>query len=317
MDPNAQRLREEIDHGKFTVDREEGMIRGVKLCSKHSKNNREYTRNALEDLTKLYEYLPIRIDHDEKGYLKTVGSVQKTEMNRIEYEIRGDISLNKGHPAYDQIMEDAEHRPHLLKLSHEIPARGYQATRKGDTLVVDRVHKVDCFAIVTNGGVNDSLFEGAEEEDEDVEIKSLAELKEAMPALYEELEKAMREDVAKDHEERIKLIQERDNALQKLQEAEEKLASIEAEKQLTARKEAILAKAKEMKRVCSEDLLEMMLEVPADEEKITRILSACPAIKEDGSETDPPEKPTQRSGLGKRPKGYESPADWYRSKVTS
>lgn len=315
MDPNAQRLREEIEQTKFTVDREEGMIRGVKLCSKHSKNNREYTRNALEDLTKLYEYLPIRIDHDEKGYLKTVGSVQKTEMNRIDYEIRGDISLNKGHPAYDQIMEDAEHRPHLLKLSHEIPARGYQATRKGDKLVVDRVHKVDCFAIVTNGGVNNSLFEG--KEDEDVEIKSLAELKEAMPALYEELEKAMREDVAKDHEERIKLIQERDNALQKLQEAEEQLASIEAEKQLESRKEAILAKAKEMKRVCSDDLLEMMLQVPDDTEKITRILANCPAIKEDGSEIDPPEKPTQRSGLGKRPKGYESPADWYRSKVTS
>lgn len=315
MDPNAQRLREEIEQTKFTVDREEGMIRGVKLCSKHSKNNREYTRNALEDLTKLYEYLPIRIDHDEKGYLKTVGSVQKTEMNRIDYEIRGDISLNKGHPAYDQIMEDAEHRPHLLKLSHEIPARGYQATRKGDKLVVDRVHKVDCFAIVTNGGVNNSLFEG--KEDEDVEIKSLAELKEAMPALYEELEKAMREDVAKDHEERIKLIQERDNALQKLQEAEKQLSAIEAEKQLESRRKAILAKAEEMKRVCSDELLEMMLEVPDDPERITRILANCPAIKEDGSEIDPPEKPTQRSGLGKRPKGYESPADWYRSKVTS
>jgi hypothetical protein len=314
MDPNAQKLREEIDHGKFTVDREQGMIFGVKLCSKLSKNNREYTRPALEDLTKLYEYLPIRIDHDEKGYLKTVGSVQKAELNRIDYDIRGDISLNKGHPAYDQIMEDAEHRPHLLKLSHEIPARGYQATQAGDKLVVNRVHKVDCFAIVTNGGVNQSLFEAADEEDDDVEIKTLAELKTAMPALYEELEKVLREEVANDHEDRIKLIQDRDNALQKLHEAEEKLAAIDEEKQLAARKEAILAKAKERKVSCSADLLEAL--VPLEDEKVDRILEHCPAIKEDGS-TDSPEKPTQRSGLGKKPKGYESPADWYREKVTS
>jgi hypothetical protein len=314
MDPNAQRLLEaDIAQDALQIDKDNGVIRNVKLCSRFSKNNREYAPSALKDLHKLYELLPIRIDHDEKGYLKTVGSVADVKLNHIDWELRGDISLNRGHPAYDQIMEDAEHRPHLLKLSHEIPARGYQASKKGEQLVVNRVHKVDCFAIVTNGGVNSSLFEAAEEDD-DVEIKSLAELKAAMPALYEELEKAIRDDVAKDHDERIKLIQERDDALQKLHEAEEQLAAIDAEKQLEARKGSILRKAKEMKRLCSEDLLEALLAV--DDEKVERILQFSPALKEDGTEEQPPEKPTQRSGLAKRPKGYETKADWYRAKLS-
>lgn len=313
QDLNAIGLREQVDHGDFLVDRDAGVIRNVKLCQMQSKNNREYSHRAMRDLEHLYPRLPIRIDHDEKGYLKTVGSIEDVKLNLIEWHIRGDISLNKGHPNYDQIMEDAEKRPHLLKLSHEIPARGYEATRKGETLVVDRVHKVDCFAIVTNGGVNTSLFESAEDDDMDLSQLSFAELKEKAPKLFEELEKTIRDEVARDtetQEERIKLIQERDTAMQKLQEAETRLAKVEADRLKEEREQAIKNKAAEMKVVCSDELLDLLLPIEEDE-KITRILSQCPKITEELSGSNGEhEKPTQRSGLGKKPKGYESPADW-------
>ena len=58
------------------------------------------------------------------------------------------------------------------------------------------------------------------------------------------------------------------------------------------------------------------LGVELDDEKVERILQYSPPLKEDGSEEPPAEKPTQRSGLGKRPGGYKTKADWYRAKLS-
>lgn len=300
---NAQHLREHLDQEELAVDRDSGQIRGVKLCSAESKNNREYTQQALKELAKLYERQPIRIDHDQKSYLTTVGMVRDARLDYADYVIRGTLSLNKGHPAYEQIMEDAEHRPNLLMLSHEVPARGYTATRKDGKLVVEHVHKVDCFAIVTNGGVNQSLFESEEDE---MELKTVAELKEQYPALYEEVVKEAKAK-AEDSDKLIDAIRQRDEALAKLQEAEEKLAEIEEAARLEERKASILAKAADMKVRCSEDLLEALLIL--EDEKVERVLASCPKLKEDGEEEKPQEKPKQRSGLGRKPKAYGSPSD--------
>jgi hypothetical protein len=162
---------------------------------------------------------------------------------------------------------------------------------------------VDCLAIVTNGGLNDTLFEDVTEDDE-MALKDLAQLKTEYPEIYEEVLAEAREE-AKGNEKMALAIAERDAAQVALHEAKEELAKRDEEAKRAAAKQAIVAKANELKVVCSEDLLEALLLIPED--KAVGILQGQPKLKED-LEEQKKETPKQRGGLGSKPRSTRT--DW-------
>ena len=280
------------------IDREQGVIRGAKLHGSKSKNSREYADPAMKDLFKLYKNVPVRLGHDKRDWVDTIGSATATDLTADG--IYGEVSLLQSHAQYSSIMEGAEKQPHLLKLSHEVPAKKYDAERRPDgVLLVKRVHKVDCLAIVTDGGVNQSLFEEADKE-VDMEVKSAAELKEKYPSLYEEVAKAAT-DAQANNEKLIEALQQRDQATAKAADLEQRLAKIEEASLLEAKRKRITDKASSLKVVCDADLLEALMLLDADE-KVDKILSGQPKLTEEGKDPPPAEEdptPEQRGGLRK------------------
>jgi len=52
---------------KLFIDREKGIIKGVKIIGFNSQNGRKYLPEALKDAVPMYEGIKVNIDHPEKG----------------------------------------------------------------------------------------------------------------------------------------------------------------------------------------------------------------------------------------------------------
>ena len=190
-------------------------------------------------------------------------------------------------------MDDAESSPESLALSHEVMSGDYEYTEVSEGMRIDSISKVDAVAIVVDGGTCNSLLE------ENIpvanELKSVEQLKESHPELVEELMGEF-QSAHKDNEKAARLIAERDDALSKVSELQEKLDAIDAENALQERKEAIQVEARELNRAeISEELMEEF--VAMKPESVTSILKTLPEVvlKEEVSEEVV--SPTSTSGI--------------------
>lgn len=159
----------------FRVDRSHGIISGVKILGRHSKNKREYLPNAVEKSRGLYENAAVFVNHAEKGssrrYQDRIGSVQNVSVK--EGELYGDLHYNPRHPLAEQLAWDAEHSPQNVGLSHDVEAR---TSRKGDTTIVEEILKVDSVDLVAKPATVKSLYEDEQSQvDADPELAALAE----------------------------------------------------------------------------------------------------------------------------------------------
>ena len=100
------------------LDKEKGLIQGVKILGSTSRNGRIYTPQALSDAAGLYEGVKVYDGHDTRKYSDCVGKVHNASV--VGDSVYGDLSLKKSHALYEVIMEDAEHTPDNLALSHEV-----------------------------------------------------------------------------------------------------------------------------------------------------------------------------------------------------
>lgn len=147
-----------------TVDRDAGVIRGVKVLGRQSRNGREYSDRALSEAAGFYQGIGVNLNHPERREPSLERPVEAGFGWLEAVEVRpdgvyGDLHYFKSHGQAAVIVEAAERNPKRFGLSHN--AEGKVVRKEGKTVVesVERVRSVD---IVQNPATSSGLFESEE-----------------------------------------------------------------------------------------------------------------------------------------------------------
>ena len=182
-----------VEFALSKVDREAGVIRGVKLLGRESKNGREYTDRAMTEAAERYPGVRVYVDHatDEKsktrGTSALFGRVVSASFDKAKESVFGDIEYLKAHPLADQITEAAERMPQTLGMSHV--ADGHAKRGASGKVIVESIVSVDSVDVVTTPATTRGFFESETESestgDFNVDLKELKidDLKTARPDL--------------------------------------------------------------------------------------------------------------------------------------
>jgi hypothetical protein len=179
------------------VDRQRGIIRGVKILGLESRNGRTYREEALLQAVRLYDGAKVNVNHAKgiaagpRDYQDRLGVIRGTIVRGGE-GLFGDLHFNPKHALAEQLMWDAEHAPENVGFSHNVLAK---TTREGHRVVVEAITKVECVDLVADPATTRGLFEsqdGPRDEDEPVHWSALTveALAERRPDLVEELRAA-------------------------------------------------------------------------------------------------------------------------------
>lgn len=170
--------------GKPIVDRDAGVIRGVKILGRFSRNGdngREYSNNAMKQAAVMYEGLGVNTNHPDRSTPRANRDIQEgigwlENVTVKDDGVYGDLALIKSHPMANPLFEVAERNPKRFGLSHN--ASGDSVDRGGRRLVesITTVRSVD---VVQNPATNQSLFES---EDPVATTTTLKDLMESLPA---------------------------------------------------------------------------------------------------------------------------------------
>lgn len=156
--------------GKSRVDREHGIIYGVKVVGRSSPNTHgvqgvegtDYTREALESELPQIEGINVNVDHpprqkpgQERSARDRFAWIQEARID--DDGIFGDLHfLDPSDPLAVKMMNAAESKPDAFALSHNAVGNG---TVKNKRYVIQEVPEVRSVDIVADGGTNRSLFE--------------------------------------------------------------------------------------------------------------------------------------------------------------
>src|SRR5690242_18740135 len=161
----SELLQEFVDSGshRLRVDREQGVIRGVKLLGLTSRNGRRYLEAALAEAIALYEGAKVNINHPKghplspRDYQDRLGVVRGVQF-RSGDGLFGDLHFNPRHALSEQLVWDAEHAPQNVGMSHNVLAR----TKKvGEETVVEAITNVQSIDLVADPATTSGLYEHA------------------------------------------------------------------------------------------------------------------------------------------------------------
>jgi hypothetical protein len=191
--PAADVLQEYADNRGATlrVDRERGIIAGVKLLGTVSRKGREYPPAVMAKALPLYEGMRVNVDHVDPGQRRSlrdrIGLVRNVTLR--EDGLYGDFHFNPKHPLAEQIAWDAENAPQNLGFSHD--TRG-QSKNVGGRVVVESIDRVLSVDLVANPATTAGLFESSdsdtpnqEEEGMDLSQLTLQELRQSRDDLVQ------------------------------------------------------------------------------------------------------------------------------------
>ncbi len=145
------------------VDRQAGVIRGVKLLGLESRNGRTYLPEALSQATRLYESAKVNVNHPKgnptgpRDYQDRIGTIRHVTVRSGE-GLFGDFHFNPKHALAEQLMWDAERAPENVGFSHNVEAR---VGRRGDRVVVEAITRVQSVDLVADPATTRGLFESA------------------------------------------------------------------------------------------------------------------------------------------------------------
>lgn len=162
----SELLQEYVDSGsqRLRVDRDAGVIRGVKLLGLASRNGRRYRENALVEAVALYEGAKVNINHPKghplapRDYQDRLGMVRGVQFRPGE-GLFGDLHFNPRHALSEQLVWDAEHAPQNVGMSHNVLARTKQ---NGNETVVEAITKVQSIDLVADPATTNGLYEQAD-----------------------------------------------------------------------------------------------------------------------------------------------------------
>lgn len=151
---------------QMRVDRQQGIVRGVKVLGLVSRNGRVYLPTALERAAPLYEGARVNVNHppgdplSARDYRDRVGSVQAVSYRAGE-GLFGDLHYNPKHALAEQLAWDAEHGGENVGLSHNVEAR---VSRQEGRLVVEEIIRVHSVDLVASPATTRGLYEQARDE---------------------------------------------------------------------------------------------------------------------------------------------------------
>ncbi len=189
------------------VDRQAGVIHGVKILGFESRNGRTYLPEALAEAAQLYEDAKVNVNHPKghptspRDYQDRIGAIRGVALRTGE-GLFGDFHFNPKHALAEQLIWDAEHAPENVGFSHNVEAR---TGRRGDRVVVEAIVRVQSVDLVADPATTRGLFESASpaapaetvETIETVESPSLDELKQKFPELVESVRNERADEVGR------------------------------------------------------------------------------------------------------------------------
>lgn len=137
------------------MDRDAGVIRGVKLCGLESRNGRRYPIETLQAALPLYENIPCNVNHGDSTAEDRLGCFRNPRLQ--EDGIYADLHYLKSHAMADKLAEAAERMPHILGFSHN--AEGAGQFIEG-VWVIEKIEKLNSVDLVADPATTNGLFEG-------------------------------------------------------------------------------------------------------------------------------------------------------------
>jgi hypothetical protein len=179
---------------RMRVDREEGVIRGVKILGLQSRNRRSYLPEALAQAARLYEDAKVNVNHPKgnpaapRDYQDRMGMIRNVNARPGE-GLFADFYFNPKHALAEQLIWDAEHAPENVGFSHNVEAR---TVRQGDQVVVEAITRVQSVDLVADPATTRSLFESANDDSDILPVEkprtlTVEDLKRNYPELVEQL----------------------------------------------------------------------------------------------------------------------------------
>ncbi len=147
------------------VDREAGILRGVKILGLQSRNGRKYLPEALQEAIGLYEGAKVNVNHPKgsplapRDYQDRIGVIRNVTVRSAE-GMFGDLHFNPKHALAEQLAWDADHAPENVGFSHNVLAR---TSRQRENLVVEAITKVQSVDLVADPATTRGLFESNDE----------------------------------------------------------------------------------------------------------------------------------------------------------
>ena len=147
-----------------SVDAGAGVIRGVRVLGRISRNGREYSDRALHEAARLYQGIGVNLNHADRSETTLERPVEAGFGWLEGVEVRtdgvyGDLHFFKSHPQAAMIVEAAERNPRRFGLSHHAEGR---VARSGGKNVVESIERVRSVDMVQNPATNSGLFESEE-----------------------------------------------------------------------------------------------------------------------------------------------------------
>lgn len=151
----------EVQQTPMRVDREKGIIYGVKILGYDSKNGRSYLPEAARKGIRFYEGRQVNIDHPEKaGQPRKVadrfGRFQ--DVKEQSDGLFGNLHYLTKHAMAEQVAEAAEKMPQVLGMSHNSTGR---VVNRGGKYIVEEIISVRSVDLVADPATTEGLFEGS------------------------------------------------------------------------------------------------------------------------------------------------------------
>lgn len=147
----------------LAVDREAGVIRGVKILGAESRNGRLYPHDTLVRARELYEGAKVNVNHPKgsplgpRDYQDRIGLIRNVSIVG-EAGLFGDLHFNPRHGLAGQLEWDAQHAPENVGLSHNVVAR---TSKRDELTVVEAITRVVSVDLVADPASTHGLFEHA------------------------------------------------------------------------------------------------------------------------------------------------------------
>lgn len=144
------------------VDREQGIIYGVKVLGRKSGNGPIYPQSVTRQALPLYEGTKVNLDHPPRTRPADDRSVQDRfgKLQNVRDQVDGlyaDLHYIRSHPLAAVVAEAAENMPDVFGLSHNANIR--ESLDTGEVVAINRVRSVD---LVADPGTTRGIFESQE-----------------------------------------------------------------------------------------------------------------------------------------------------------
>jgi hypothetical protein len=145
------------------VNREQGVIEGVKVLGLVSRNGRSYLKEAAVRAIPLYEGAKVNVNHPKgapgasRDYQDRLGQLRNVRVEAADGGLRADFHFNPKHALAEQLIWDAEHAPENVGFSHNVEARTGRGKNGG--VVVEEITRVQSVDLVADPATTRGLFE--------------------------------------------------------------------------------------------------------------------------------------------------------------